>query len=46
MEVAGATGRSIHTVRNDKESGRLDMDDLDSLADYIVGHRLVEDAKK
>jgi len=37
-DIARLTGRAIGTVRNDIAAGRLIMDDLKSVSEYIMRH--------
>lgn len=43
--IAKCSGVSINTVRDHKQKGLLDPDDLGSVSSYIQGHRLQEQAK-
>jgi hypothetical protein len=38
-DIAETTGRAEGTIRNDISQGKLTMDDLRSVAEYIVGRK-------
>jgi len=45
-DIAAETGRSIHTVRNDRNEGRFDPEDIKSFSKYVAGHLVVNEARK
>ena len=44
-DIAMVTGRKIETVRDHKQAGKLDPEDLESVARYIVAAILVKAPK-
>ena len=39
--IAEFVDKSVHTVRDDRRSGKFDPDDLGSVCDYVTAHRLM-----
>ena len=42
-DVSAVTGRSIHSVRDDRQKGKFDPEDLESLSKYVVGWKLIQE---
>lgn len=40
LDIAKATGKSIHTVRRDKRNGKLKMDDFMEVVKYVVDRKV------
>jgi len=45
QDIATASGQGINTVRDHKQKGRLDPNDLRAVAAYIEGYRLIKQAE-
>ena len=46
LDIADVTGRSIHTVRDDRMEGKFDPDSLLSVSQYVMGYVLIRGAEK